>query len=89
MAVSVNNGLDPGELGPQPLLQGVGRASLSWMVDADLEIASLYDLNFSQFLPHVWPVDVAVDASEGADFAQRVHEPFAREIPCVNDHIRA
>src|SRR4029077_16576634 len=38
VAVSVNNCLDPRELGPQPLLQGKGRATLCWMVDSDLEI---------------------------------------------------
>ncbi len=89
MAVSVNNGMDPGELGPKPLLQGVRRTSFSRMVDADLEIPYLYDANCWQFLPYIWPIDVAVDASETANLAQCVHKPFPREVPGVNDHISA
>jgi len=89
MTMSVNNCLDPRELGRQPLLQGVGRATLSWMVDADVEISCLYCINSWQFLPYIWPVNIAVDTSERPDLAQRVQEPLAREIPCVNDHICA
>jgi len=89
VAVSMNNGLNPRELGPQPLLQGVGRASLSRMVDADLEIPCLDDVNCWQFLPYIWPIDIAVDTSEEADLAQLVNQPLAREIPCVNGHIGA
>src|SRR5205807_10163930 len=69
VAVSVNYGMRPRKLGPQPLRQGVGRTSLSWMVDADLEIPCLNDVNCWQFLPYIWPIDIAVDTFEGADFA--------------------
>ena len=77
------------ELGPQPLLQAVGRASLGRMVDADLEIPCLYYVDCWQFLPYIWPVDIAVYSSEWAYLSQRVHEPFAGEVPRVNDRVCA
>src|SRR4029077_4282678 len=87
MTVPMNNDLDIGKLGAKPLFQSLGRASFRWMVDTYLEVLRLYNVNRRQFLSDVWPVDVAVDAFEGADLTQGVHEWFACEVPGVDDQI--